>query len=43
MTSLRFAFTVSRAMIRPPIAAWMGTSKSWRGMSSRSFWVMRRP
>ena len=32
---MRLALTVSRATILPPMAAWMGTSKSWRGMSSR--------
>ena len=31
------AFTVSRAMTLPPMAAWMGISKSWRGMFSFSF------
>ncbi len=27
---------VSRAMMRAPMAAWIGTSKFWRGISSRS-------
>ena len=27
----------SRAMIRDPMAAWIGTSNCWRGISSRSF------
>ncbi len=30
-------------MMRPPMAAWMGTSNIWRGMSSLSFSLMRRP
>ena len=32
-----------RAMLRPPMAAWMGTSNNWRGMSSRNFSHRRRP
>ena len=42
-TSLRLAFTVSRAMTLPPIAAWIGTSNICRGISSLSFSVIRRP
>lgn len=34
---------VSRAMTREPMAAWMGTSKAWRGMSSRSLATSRTP
>ncbi len=37
------ALTVSLATMRPPMAAWMGTSNIWRGMTWRSFSVMRRP
>ena len=33
----------SRAMIREPIAAWMGTSYCWRGMSFCSLPVMSTP
>jgi len=33
-TSLRIAFTVSRAITFPPIAACIGISKSWRGITS---------
>ena len=35
--------TDSRAMMRPPIAAWIATSKSCRGMSCRIFWASARP
>ena len=31
---MRIALTVSRATILPPIAAWIGTSNIWRGISS---------
>src|SRR6202521_5500084 len=43
VTSLRISGTVSRATILPPIAAWMGTSNCWRGISVLSFSVRRRP
>jgi hypothetical protein len=33
----------SRAMIRLPTAAWIGTSYCWRGISSFSFAVIARP
>ena len=33
----------SRAMIRDPIAAWIGTSNCWRGISSRSLAAIERP
>ena len=33
---MRSAETVSRAMTRPPIAAWIAILKSWRGISSFS-------
>ena len=36
------ALTVSRAMTRPPMAAWTGTSNSCRGMFSFSFSHSRR-
>ncbi|HUL06703.1 MAG TPA: hypothetical protein VLV76_10245, partial [Candidatus Acidoferrum sp.] len=36
VTSLRRAETVSRAITRPPMAAWMAILKSWRGMRSLS-------
>ena len=34
---------VSRAMTFAPIAAWIGTSNIWRGISSLSFAVSARP
>ena len=37
------ALIVSRAMMRPPIAAWIGTSNIWRGISERSFSTSWRP
>ena len=33
---MRIAFTVSRAITRDPIAAWIATSNIWRGISSCS-------
>ena len=43
MTFLRSAFTVLRAMIWLPIAAWMATSNICRGISSRIFSTSSRP
>ncbi|SII84881.1 Uncharacterised protein [Mycobacteroides abscessus subsp. abscessus] len=34
---------VSRAMMREPMAAWIGTSNCWRGMSPRSLPAMSTP
>jgi hypothetical protein len=42
-TFLRIALTDSRAMMRPPMAAWIATSNIWRGMSSRIFAASARP
>ena len=40
---LRQADTVSRAMIFWPMAAWMATWKSWRGMVRLSLRASERP
>ena len=40
---MRLAFTVSRATICEPIAAWIATSNSCRGISSRSRSTICRP
>ena len=42
-TSLRIARMFSRAITREPIAAWIGTSNGWRGISLRSLLVIDVP
>ena len=37
------ALIVSRAIMRVPIAAWIGTSNIWRGMILRSRSTSARP